>query len=101
MSLIKFRFRRRRRTTRKSKKTINRRIGKTFVSAGIGRYGPYALVRRNISRRTGVKASIGTRGLEAGVDGRISKKTRVGAGYNVTTGKPYAELKYKKKKMRI
>ncbi len=92
---------RRRKLIPLGRKTFSRRIGNSFVSAGFGRYGPYALVRKNINRSTGVKASIGTRGVEMGADSRISRKIRIGAGYNLTTKKTYAELKYKKRRLRI
>jgi hypothetical protein len=81
--------------------TLHGRIGKNFFSVGFGAYGPYALGRLNVNRRVGVKASVGTLGLMGGADTRITSHTRLGAGYNATRRKLYAELKYKKNKIRF
>ena len=74
---------------------------KTFVQAGVGRHGPYAVARRQVSRHTGIKATTGTRGTTLGADRRIGRKTRVGAGYNFTHSKPYAEIKRKRRVFRV
>jgi len=69
-----------------------------FFMAGVGKTGLYAVGRRNIGRKTGVKVTTGTLGTTVGVDRRIGKKTMVGIGYNVTSKKSYAEIKRKGKK---
>jgi len=86
---------------RTGRTTLHGRFGKNFFSMGLGSSGPYALIRRNANRRVGIKASVGTLGLMGGVDTRITKNTRLGGGYNTTTRKYYAELKYKKRKIRF
>lgn len=85
---------------RKGKRTISIGTKNSFMSAGIGRDGPYLSVRRNLDSRTGIKASIGTRGFEMGADHRITRNTRIGAGYNFARKKAYGEVKYRKRKFR-
>jgi hypothetical protein len=86
---------------RRGRTTLSASYGSSFLSGGIGRDGPYALYRKNLDRRTGVKVSVGMRGMEIGADRRITKNTRVGAGYNFTQKRAYGELKYKKRKVRF
>lgn len=79
------------------RKTFRKRVGRTLISGGLGRHGPYVLAYRKVDRRTGVKASFGTRGLEVQLDRKIGRRTRISAGYGSVRG-PYAKIGVKKRR---
>lgn len=84
----------------KMRKTFRKRVGSTFISGGLGRHGPYVLAYRKVDKRTGVKTSFGTRGLELQVDRKIGRRTRVSVGYGSVRG-PYAGVKFRMRKRGI
>jgi len=73
-------------------KTYRRRMGKSFVAAGIGKRGPYAVVTHRVAKRTYAKATIGGDGLTLGLKHREGR-TSLEGGYDFLKKKPYLRVR--------
>jgi len=68
-----------------------------MFSGGFGRYGPFALISRKLTRKVNVKASIGTKGKIVGAK-YAGKAGSIELNHNLTTGKTSLIPKIRKRK---
>lgn len=73
-------------------RSYRKRSGNTFLVAGIGKHGPYAVATHRIARRTHAKATIGGKGATVGVKHK-SGRTSYEAGYNLSRKQPYLRVR--------
>jgi hypothetical protein len=79
------------------RKTITKKSRKNMFSGGLGRFGPYLLGSRKITKKVNVKASVGTRGKIIGAK-YVGKSASIALEHNLTTGKTSLIPKLRKKK---